>query len=560
MRNFFFTTIVLMLVCVLTIGCQSDNDSSNDTVTVASATTKTLYPVVNQKAEVTFTASTDWRATCSAGWLTVSPAEGKAGSHTITVTTTQINRTKDVRSAVVTITAGSAQGSVTIRQSGEYGEFEEDVYEIGAEGGSVALTFITNVDDFSRLTIAYSQSNDTWIHWPSESRSRSGELFRGKTSALVVDPNEGRDPRAAIYVLGLTTDDGNWVGLDTCYVQQAGVSTGYHSTDYSADGTVSVLQRASQGKGINVVLMGDGFADKDINDGTYQMVMEKAMENLFSEEPVKSMRNYFTVYSVAAVSANDYVGEGYSTVFSCVPDRQSTHIEADKDMVMEYVRKIEDIDSLNTLAVVILHTNVYNGVTYLYSNGKGEPVQYAAAFCPVIENLESESFRTVLVHEAIGHGLAKLADEYGYKENGAPTADEINKIKNLYHKYGWMKNIDTTGDVSSIDWRDFIGDHRFSNEDIGAYEGGYTYTTGIYRPTLESMMNSNDSPFNAPSRKIIYDRVRQLGEGKATSAFSEFAAFDEQHKPEQWVYSTRSHAAAHVGKRLARPVMLTRNW
>ena len=52
------------------------------------------------------------------------------------------------------------------------------------------------------------------------------------------------------------------------------------------------------------------------------------------------------------------------------------------------------------------------------------------------------------------------------------------------------------------------------------------------------MMRSNESPFNAPSRKIIYDKVMSLGEGRSASTIDEFVAFDEEHKPERWDYST----------------------
>lgn len=542
-------TLILILLAILLTACKED--SAN--ISVTSTTAGTLYPVVDQKTEITFNVSADWKASCNASWLNISPTEGKAGNNTITVTTTQTNRTKSERSAVVTISAGDVQKSVTIRQSGEYALFDQKEYHVEAEGGSLSLLFTTNVD-IKKLSVVYNSSLD-WIEWAAESRASSNE-WKGQTHDLIVKPNTGKDPRTTIYVLALATDDNNWVGLDTCYVQQAGVSSGYVSTDFSQDGKVTVMQRATQGKGIPLVLMGDGFADRDIADGTYQTVMEKTMENLFSEEPVKSLKDYFTVYCVKAVSKNDNVGEDYSTVFSCVPDPQSSGITADADVVMNYVRKVEGIDSLNTLAVVILNTNIHKGVTYLYRNkNTNKPLQYAIAFCPIIESLASESFRTVLVHEAIGHGLGKLADEYGYKENGAPTVEATKELE-TYHTYNWLKNVDVTSDKEKVDWHAFINDQRFASEDIGAYEGGYTYMLGIYRPTTESMMNSNSSPFNAPSRKALYDRVRQLGEGLSASTHEEFAAFDEQHKPEQWSYTLSRGFNMLPTPHFAQPVMM----
>ena len=101
-----------------------------------------------------------------------------------------------------------------------------------------------------------------------------------------------------------------------------------------------------------------------------------------------------------------------------------------------------------------------------------------------------------------------------------------------------MLNVDGTNDISKVMWKDFIGDSRFSSENIRVYEGGFTYAKGIFRPTVESMMNSMNAPFNAPSRQAIYNKVMLLGLGK-TATFDEFAAFDKVHKPIVWSYQSR---------------------
>lgn len=41
------------------------------------------------------------------------------------------------------------------------------------------------------------------------------------------------------------------------------------------------------------------------------------MENLFTEEPVRSLREYFDVFMINAVSENNDFGVGYKTAFSC---------------------------------------------------------------------------------------------------------------------------------------------------------------------------------------------------------------------------------------------------
>ena len=52
-------------------------------------------------------------------------------------------------------------------------------------------------------------------------------------------------------------------------------------TDFSADGEIYTLQTATQGDGVDIVLIGDGFTDEDIADGTYETTMRQAMENFF---------------------------------------------------------------------------------------------------------------------------------------------------------------------------------------------------------------------------------------------------------------------------------------
>ena len=56
-----------------------------------------------------------------------------------------------------------------------------------------------------------------------------------------------------------------------------------------------------------------------------------------------------------------------------------------------------------------------------------------------------------------------------------------------------------------------------------------TYIKGAYRPSEESMMNSNTEGFNAPSRKAIYDKIMERSLGTQMS-YEEFAVFDLQNK------------------------------
>ncbi len=544
-----FRNILFLAVVLLATGCEEESNSNS--ITLTSGSVVELYPVANQSQDLVFESSGEWTATCLADWVSFSPKKGSSGKNTIKVTTAVTNKTKSTRSTSITIRTGAQQRNVTVVQSGKYAIFDQKTYTVSAEGGKVRLSFKSNLEQSDNLQIRYSQQS--WINWPNGSRLTRAE-WSGKTEEMTVSPNLTNNNRTAVYLLTMPTSDGQWMGLDTAYVTQSGVISEYESKDFTADGTVTVLQQATAGKGIPIVLIGDGFADKDINDNTYSQVMEKAMENIFSEEPAKSLRDYFSVYAVTAVSKSDGVGADYHTVFSTVPSDIDPKIEFDADKVDEYTKKVAGIDFENTLSVVIVNSNKHNGVTSLLFDQKTrKPRQRAIALCTLIDGANAEEFRQVLVHEAIGHGLAKLADEYGYDDKGPATDNTVKELQ-FYHSHNWMLNVDGTDDKSNVMWKDFIGDNRFGSENISVYEGGFTYAKGIFRPTMESMMRQNQSPFNAPSRKAIYDRIMLLGEDKEASTLDEFATFDEQHKPTRWNYATTRAVWQH--KYLAPPVIV----
>ena len=545
---------LMMVVLALLPLFSACTEDSGGNVSITSSSIVAMAAVERYNSTVDFHASASWTASCSADWLALAPAKGTAGNATLKLTTKQINRTKSQRTTQVIITAGGTRKTVTVIQHGDYAMFDKEEYVVGAGGGTLKLGFTVDMSDPSKLKIGFSKAD--WISWPDDSRqgpaasraSRDGSTVtradvKGETHRLAVAPNTSADGRTCVLTLGYEDSSGEWLALDTAYIYQQGLTDDYESTDYSGDGIVDTLQEATQGRGVNLVLMGDGFADIDIKDSTYRRVMEQAMDNLFSEEPVRSLRHYFNVYMVSAVSLNRQVGTNRRTVFSCVPSRSTSDIGFDEDKVIEYTSKVDGINLESALSVVIVNASSHNGVTSLYYNTTtGSPRQWSVALCALIGGVQSETFRQVLVHEAIGHGLAKLADEYAYDTNGAITTTESSQLR-WNHTFGWMLNVDTESDTKRILWSSFIGDSRFASENLGAYEGAYTFSAGVYRPSQESMMRGNDSPFNAPSRQAIYNKVMLLGEGRSDVSFDEFAAFDAEHKPTVWSYVTRGGAS-----------------
>ncbi len=333
----------------------------------------------------------------------------------------------------------------------------------------------------------------------------------------------------------------------------------YESTDYSADGKVKTLQTASKGLGIDIVLMGDGYSDRMIADGTYEQVMKDAMEYLFYEEPYKTFRDHFNVYMVYAVSKTEDVENG-ETVFS-TEFGEGTYVEGNAETVLNYASKASSNASMaEALIVVMMNSKKYAGTCWMYYSsatsgdyGNG----FSISYFPV--GKDATAFRQVLNHEANGHGFAKLDDEYAYEYMGA-FPDEAVPFYETQESWGWWKNTDNTNDEYMIKWAHFLQDERYKYDGLGIFEGGSTYWTNIWRPTEYSIMRYNTGGFNAPSREAIYYRIHKLAYGADwVYDYEDFVEYDAVNR------KTAASAANYVEKPqnftpLARPVVVNKSW
>ncbi|MBQ8438633.1 MAG: hypothetical protein IJX21_07805, partial [Alistipes sp.] len=178
---------------------------------------------------------------------------------------------------------------------------------------------------------------------------------------------------------------------------------------------------------------------------------------------------------------------------------------------------------------VMMNSPTYAGTCYLYGPSEGDWGDGASvSYFPV--GVNDVALAQVLHHEAGGHGFAKLGDEYAYESQGAIPGSEISDAQNLA-TYGWWKNVDFTNDPTQVKWYHFLTDSRYSNEGLGIYEGAFTYWTGAYRPTENSIMNTNVGGFNAPSREAIYYRIHKLAYGADWEYdYEEFVEWDAKNR------------------------------
>ena len=298
-------SILLFLLTLLISGCSEKEIDPSFSLQEETGSI-TLASAANSQTVISFTSTREWEANTSSEWLLISPTSGEAGTYQLALTASNKNDSKDSRTAIVNLVSAGLTQSLTVTQSAaDYVELERTTYYTEAQGGSLQVKFTTNLSG-DKLVI-YSTAN--WLTQSADSRTEQGYVVN-----LTALPNEDERERTANLYFCKTNGLEEEL-LNSVTIIQEGTNTST-STDYSADKTVRILQRATEGNGLPIVLMGDGFLDTEIEDGTYDEVMNKAMENLFTEEPLKSLRNYFNIYSVTAVSRSNRF-DGYNTAFGC---------------------------------------------------------------------------------------------------------------------------------------------------------------------------------------------------------------------------------------------------
>lgn len=342
---------------------------------------------------------------------------------------------------------------------------------------------------------------------------------------------------------------------------------------------VFVLQEATMGTGTDIIIMGDGFSKNHFGQGgNYEDIMLQAYEDMFSVEPFRSLKDYFNVYYINAVSVDDHdaqplnngaVQGNANTVFNTKFKQNSTSITGNSDAVESYAKQAirhkggrggtkctseTEVESRVNRSLMIVMANVacHAGTCQINYGTKNDYCPYSSiAYCALNTNLERR--RLTLAHEAGGHGFGKLADEYGGNriiEFNTADWNELIQEHNLglYRNSnehwteeekadGWSVNLrDTYTDESNVYWSDLLNQqygYRRS-EGLGIYRGAKTYDNLFCRPTMNSVMRSqfqeNGQFFNAISRWAIWYRLMKLtgstNAGNFKSSLDEFIVFD----------------------------------
>ena len=343
---------------------------------------------------------------------------------------------------------------------------------------------------------------------------------------LMVSAIENTDTEARQAIIIVSAE-----GLNESITVTQKSRTNPADNDFYTDKETVKLQSATIGKGINIVLLGDGYTSNEMkkSDGKYEQDMRAAANHFFSTYPISDYRDYFNVYMITAISnqaglSNELTGTTVDTQFQTRwKGGNSTEIHCNANNVYEYVTAIADLSStyIHDITVIMpINEYIRAGTCYLYGDDRPD-VDYGNGFsismCPV-----GAEFNKITVHEAAGHGFAKADDEYIYYPKDIIPQEEIDNIK-VFKAYGWYENVDFYDNIFETSWKGFANLSKYNM--VGAFEGASYYGKGVWRPEYNSCMNNNTLYFNAPTRWAQVRRIHKLAGINYT--FSQFLQDDK---------------------------------
>ena len=303
-----------------------------------------------------------------------------------------------------------------------------------------------------------------------------------------------------------------------------------YDSEYAEDEAVT-LQKATEGSGVNLVFLGDGYSAKDISEGLWAKDINEAVEHFFGIEPFRTYRSRFNVCTAAAVSPESGIG----SVNTIVYNRFNTSAkggatlggrfgDSDYAEIFRYACLMPTVNEDNlpqTLIVIIPNTTEYGGTTCLWDDGS------AIAYCPKSDYGYPQDFRGIIQHEACGHGFGKLGDEYIYHSAFIDACQctccgHVGEIKAAKAK-GWFANLSLSGKPEDVPWSHLIYHEKYRSF-VDIYEGGYMHSRGVWRSESNSCMNNDIPYFSTISREEIVRRIMEYSGG--TFSFEDFVAND----------------------------------
>ncbi|MDR0511045.1 MAG: BACON domain-containing protein [Rikenellaceae bacterium] len=506
-------------------GTESDNIDVGDYI----MGDETYFSV---KSDLAFTIESN------ATWFTFSPHSGAAGANTRITTNAVANPQTSTREAKLFIKTATRTKEVTIRQN--YNSQQDSFFGYSDAMNSVSLSDRGGARFlrwFSRSSVSWTvTASAPWLH--VDMTSGTGQ----KMLKVSADPNTTGGVRTGTLTFNsvpagktqVVTVSQNWDSNAHSVDPNLSITT---SSDYWQDGEVLVFKKHTIGKGVPVVIVGDGFDREDLRKGGWwENWATHLAENFKRNEVICDMLDYFDVLILTSESEERGVNyDPYPTTRTKFGAHNAW--DEDQDRVMNAARNavkqmytqwgIINTSGGHTAADIMSVSGTCSwGPAGLPDNhhwgadGSGLVRVMFMANGPYSGNAQNPMCRMGIdepdfdywaIHEFTGHTLCDIPDMYwsGCGLNSAQNVlDLMVTLRSKHHPRGFSWHIDSTPNDPTTPlqpaqaiWKDFYGKPGYTQGTANGYEldivGTYATTWSgnfcnyLWGPSSESCMRGH---------------------------------------------------------------------
>lgn len=237
----------------------------------------------------------------------------------------------------------------------------------------------------------------------------------------------------------------------------------------SSAGVFKVMDNGESNNRADLVFLSEGYTESELSQ--FSTDVDNIIKGYFDVSPYLEYKKLYNVWRVETASIVSGAGNGspintkFGAHFGCYGIERLLCVDETK--VINYINSVMDSTQADQV-VVVVNTQTYGG-----AGGTVATISLA----PAAINLA--------LHE-VGHSFGHLADEY---TNGTCITSEPTEANATTNSYGSK-------------WS-----HWQHASNVSAYQGGRYCTSGMYRPTYDSMMNHLGVPFYQVNEEELIKRT-----------------------------------------------------
>ena len=276
---------------------------------------------------------------------------------------------------------------------------------------------------------------------------------------------------------------------------------------YHADNECVLYSKATEGTGIDIFILGDGYDKAEhAKGGTAEYWLERTAEDIFKTKPYSQLKHLFNVYIIYAYSQERGISLGSgardSRFGNWMKKAKGIKTKSRSQELFDTIKNgVEKMGNEFKDGVVYIHivANSSNGSAYVNTRYAKDSDETKRKMRVALVQTSGDGYHKLVWHEFCGHAYGSLRDEYSRKGG----------LYKTYKKTTTSANVDLESDPKKVKWAKFIEDPRYAEEKIGVYQGSLN-CANLYRATKTSIMRDtfrNGLGFNAPSRAAIYTKI-----------------------------------------------------